>query len=226
MQKVRDLRDFALATLHHWGVLVTGVTLTLLLGGIEHFKQASLSWKVYCLILALTFLAACFSAWKDEHYQLVALQSRLQSPEFDCQITNKLWGLDGEGKLVLFVSGLLQNPLGPPSGAKNWRIQLEVGPHKELGRPAMPSEDDTRLPLPNGHTLVFKSSQWWPNITLNAIQAGAATPGWYRAQFNRITDEQIAAYGGTITLLFTDIVSGKDHSTVAPIGRQEAGREN
>ena len=40
-----NLWTFVKAVLHHWGLLVTGLFLTLIFGGIEHYLQTALSCK-------------------------------------------------------------------------------------------------------------------------------------------------------------------------------------
>lgn len=69
---MRDLRAWVICgssarQLHTTGgVLVTGLSLTLIFGGLEHYLQAALSWKAYCLILAGAILGACFLAWREQ----------------------------------------------------------------------------------------------------------------------------------------------------------------
>lgn len=68
---------FLAAILRHWITLMTGGALMAGVGIYEHNATSSVSWSVYVGIIVLTFVVACFLAFKDQYARAETLQTAL-----------------------------------------------------------------------------------------------------------------------------------------------------
>jgi len=70
---MRMLLLFGKAVGRHWLALLTGSLLIAFVGGLEHWRQESLTPWVYTGLVVLFLLVACFLAWRDVHTTLETL---------------------------------------------------------------------------------------------------------------------------------------------------------
>jgi hypothetical protein len=216
---MKNLPEFLWAVFRRWRTLVTGVTLTLIFGGIEHFKQASLSWKAYCLILAVTFLAACFGAWKEERekldsktQELEELEKRLSFPEFVSTPGSVSHGPMGTRTVITFFAHIA-NPFGPQSSLYGWQMHLEFADKRIVRQssPIFPNPNGVNMSLGNtGKSVLLKTSAFLPSLTA-PVPPGGFIEGWFWATFEGITEANLYEDRALVVLTFRDAVSGKEH---------------
>lgn len=72
---------FTCAVLHHWGVLMSGCGLTVLIGIIEKFSGKDIPFSVYIAVLILFVFIACFLAWIDAREEMARLNLELAKKE-------------------------------------------------------------------------------------------------------------------------------------------------
>jgi len=210
---------FIKAVVHHWGVLVTGVGLSLVFGGVEHYRQESLSWKAYCLILAATVFAACFVAWKEQHNitieketELGDLRKQLASPEFVVTIGMLANGVIGS-RIMVFLTAQISNPHGPQSALFGWEIRLELANGELINQssPLTPDQNGVNVNIGDtGKAIRLSPDSFFPVFT-QPIPPGGFINGWFWGAFENLAQEELYRGGTSAILVFKDAVSQKEH---------------
>jgi len=62
-----EIWKFVKAVVTHWGSWLTGGLIIAAVSMYEHFKGESLSWKFFAVVVAASFVASTFMAWREQH---------------------------------------------------------------------------------------------------------------------------------------------------------------
>jgi len=221
------LRAFGKSLLVHWWALMSCAAFTIL-GVVVIITQASPVWTLWATfgLAVAMLLVGSFLAWKDEHQKVIALEDRLRSPRFHLQ-SGITWYVtrESDNRFGIFVSLVVMNPHGPPSGAYDWRMDLEFLSRTVHGEVPIPDPKDLVLPIPSqqGHKIIFPENTYLPKLTLSPIEAGGMRDGWLRAYFRDVDNECIFTDQPYMVISCKDIVSGDRHSLRDKIGTGPRG---
>jgi hypothetical protein len=186
---------------------MSGIVAVLIGLGLRMGKYASKAIRQWSDIPDLLFIGvglfvllwAGYLTWQDKNKELIALQERLKSPEFGGNIGGVNSVITSEGIAVVFLNGVITNPVGPPSGIINWRVYLEFYDGRIIEGAIPPATGkDVRVPLKGqiDKAFIFPAAFYWPEQAGRPILPGGSCAGWIMATFGNLNWDQ--AWGGGV----------------------------
>lgn len=208
-----EIWQFVVAVMSYLTAYITGGIVMAVLFLYERFvnREVSLGFIYWGLVTFL--LVSFFMAWRDEHHDLLAIQKKLQSPEFRFNIASIGTGPLNDG-VGIHIGGLISNPLGPPSAAIDWKMILEFPDGRIVdGQPVPLTGQDITIPLADtGSRITLPISNYFPHLTLQPIPAGGAVQGWLFGEFRGVTLDELYEKKATLIVEVDDAVAGHRHS--------------
>jgi hypothetical protein len=95
MDTILDIKDFILAIVKHWYLLVSGGFVVFIIDLYQRFKGKSIPWRSYLIMLLMCLIVASFLVWRDERNEknkLISEKATVESQQpvaklpFDLQI--------------------------------------------------------------------------------------------------------------------------------------------
>ncbi len=218
-----------ISNLQHWlsggGVGGTAILLLLLM---ERFSKFTMSKKWYFIIFIVFFIiGSSFVTWKDKNDELIAIQNKLKSPQFNGQIEG--YQLIASSKSVtLIMEATIKNPFGPPSALTNWKMTIKFPDGHIINGKILPlTGKDLKISLkklkgaPPKAAFIYPPGKYLPDVSSQPIPAGGLCGGWFWTQFKKDEFDKVYEKGASIELEFWDILSNKKHVLEEVMGKDK-----
>lgn len=201
-----------------------GGAVVIVIGLLQWFGVWKMPKGIYALVfLGCFFVGANFVAWKNQHEKLLALEIRLASPEFKLRTDVCAW-MSYDDKLAIIQTGVLSNPLGPPSGVSEWSMTFEApGRGTYIGGLMPPPSSTGVFTLPNKNRVLLRPDLQWQTNALKALNPGDAVEGWIMGVFPGATVRDAEIDGARVITTFKDVATGKEHVTIYNINAKVHG---
>jgi hypothetical protein len=211
--------EYLSALLQHWVALMTGIV-SLVIGLWLRFGKVNIesgpdipNWAFFSITVICIFISG-YQAWADKNTTLLALQKKLQTPELPGEITQASRGMLNNIPLIA-VSGIIRNPLGPPTGLINWHtyVHFPSGQTIQGQFPLNTGKGYSGLLLNSGGmTITFPQEKYWPEMCMQPISTGGAVNGWIVSTFSDLDLVKASKSGALLIVEFHDAVTNSAHT--------------
>lgn len=130
---VRNLRDFLIAVVKEYVLLVTGGLITAIVAVLEHYRGSGVSWPWYSAILLLFVVIACYRVWLRDQGRIGDLEGDLKIQEMRIQELRNELAIPNErtANLTIHViegSRYLLKPIGnvPRAGFEGAHLEFHL----------------------------------------------------------------------------------------------------
>lgn len=175
-------------------------------------------WVFICVGILCLFWSG-YAAWQDKNKALIALQEKLKAPEFGGELGMVATGSNITGRNIVVVSGVVTNPLGPPSGIINWTMTIKFSNGMAIkGEIPLVSGKDISIPLEGTkESIILPAKNYWPENSTQPIPAGGVLIGWLWSSFSNLDLEEAYEKKAVVVVEFKDAVAQKEHKLTIPL---------